>query len=104
MVRVFGCPVGLYPFTYLGLPMGTTKPKVEDYAPLVNNFERKISATATWLTMAVRATLVDTVVSYVPIYTMCNNKMLVTNLNSVDRARKHGLWRGSDIAGKANQW
>jgi hypothetical protein len=25
------------PFTYLGLPMGTTKPKVEHFAPLMNS-------------------------------------------------------------------
>jgi hypothetical protein len=35
-----------------------------------------------------------------PIYNLCSVKMHVTNLNSIDRARKHGLWTGSDIAGK----
>jgi hypothetical protein len=66
---------GTYPFIYLGLPMGTTKPKVEDFSPLVNKVERRISATFTWLTMAGRATFVDTVVSSVLIYTMCSVKM-----------------------------
>jgi hypothetical protein len=100
MVGVFGCQVGTYPFTYLGLPMSTIKPKVEDFTSQVNKIERRISAIVTWLTIASRATLVDTVISSVPIYTMCNIKMHVTNLNSIDRARKHGLWRGSDVAGK----
>jgi hypothetical protein len=50
--------------------------------------------------MAGRATLVDTTISYVPIYVMCSIKMHVTYLNSIDRAKKHGLWRGSDVAGK----
>jgi hypothetical protein len=27
----FGCTKGSLPFTYLGLPLGTTKPKVEDF-------------------------------------------------------------------------
>jgi hypothetical protein len=80
--------------------MGTTKQSVEDYAPLVNKIERRITATITWLTMVERATLVGTVVSYVPIYMMCSVKMHVTNLKPIDRAKKHGLWRGSDIAGK----
>jgi hypothetical protein len=96
---VFGCPIGTYPFTYFGLPMGTTKPRVEDLAPLINRIERRITLMATWLTMAGRATLVDTAVSFVPIYTMCSLKMHVTNLNSIDEARKYGLWRGIDIAG-----
>jgi hypothetical protein len=47
-----------------------------------------------------RATFVDTTVSSVPIYTMCSIKMHKTNLNSIDRARSHGLWRGSNVAGK----
>jgi hypothetical protein len=50
--------------------------------------------------MAGRATLVDSAVSTIPIYTLCNVKMHTTNINSINRARKHGLWRGSDIAGK----
>lgn len=100
LAGVFGCQVGTYPFTYLGLPMGTTKPRVDDHAPLVTQIERRITATMTWLTMAGRATFVDTAVSSVPMYTMCTLKMYVTNLNAIDRARKHGLWRGSDVAGK----
>jgi hypothetical protein len=100
MASVFGYQVGAYPFTYLGLPMGTTKPKVEDFSPLVNKIERRISTIVTWLTMARRTTLVDTTVSSVPIYTMCSVKMHKMNLNSIDKARRHGLWRGSDVSRK----
>jgi hypothetical protein len=50
--------------------------------------------------MVGRATLVDTAVSSVPIYTMCSVKMHKMNLNSIDRARRHGLWRGPDVAGR----
>jgi hypothetical protein len=82
--------------------MGITKPKVEDFTPLVNKIERRISAIVTWLTITGRTTLVDMAISSVPIYAMCRVKMHATNLNSIDRARKHGLWRGSDIAGKGN--
>jgi hypothetical protein len=80
--------------------MGTTKPKVEDHAPMVSRIERRIIVMSNWLTMAGRATLVDSDVSSVSIYTMCSVKMHVTNLNSIGRARRHGLWRGSDVAGK----
>jgi hypothetical protein len=100
LVGVFGCSVGTYPFTYLGLPMGTTKPRVEHFAPLVCRIEWRITAIASWLTMATRATLVDMVISSVPIYTMCSIKMHATNLHSIDRIRKNGISRGSDVAGK----
>jgi hypothetical protein len=100
MAVVFGCQVRSYPFTYLGLPMGTTKPKVEDFSPLVSKVERRISTTVSWLSMAGRATMVDSAVFTIPIYTLCSVKMHITNINSIGRARKHGLWRGTDVAGK----
>jgi hypothetical protein len=100
LAGIFSCAVGSYPFTYIGLPMGTTKPKVEDHTPLANKIERRIIVMANWLSMAGRATLVDFAASSVPIYTMCSLKMHVTNLNSIDRAWRHGLWRGSDVVGK----
>jgi hypothetical protein len=89
-----------YLFAYLEISMDTTKPKVEDHTPLANKIERRITVMANWLSMAGRATLVDSAISSVPIYTMCSLKMHVTTLNSIDRARKYGLWRGSDVAGK----
>lgn len=67
LAGVFGCQVGTYPFTYLGLAMGTTKPRVEDHAPLVSRIERRITAAATWLTMAGRASYIDCAVSSIPI-------------------------------------
>jgi hypothetical protein len=33
MIGDFGCSLQEMPFTYLGLPMGTSRPKVEHYAP-----------------------------------------------------------------------
>jgi hypothetical protein len=44
--------------------------------------------------------MVDSAVSSIPIYSLCSVKMHATNINSIDRARKHVLWRGLDIAGK----
>lgn len=33
LAQLFGCEVGSLPFTYLGLPLGLTKPKVIDFLP-----------------------------------------------------------------------
>jgi hypothetical protein len=39
-MRILACTlgyqVGSLPFTYLGLPMGTTKPRIEDFSPLLD--------------------------------------------------------------------
>jgi hypothetical protein len=31
----FGCQVGQMPFTYLALPLGTTRPTIVEFSPLV---------------------------------------------------------------------
>jgi hypothetical protein len=42
-VRTLDCQIGSYPFTYLGLPMGSSKPKLEDFLPLVQRIEKEAS-------------------------------------------------------------
>jgi hypothetical protein len=44
MTGVFGCKLQEMPFTYLGLSMGTTRPRVEHYAPLMNRMERQLAS------------------------------------------------------------
>jgi hypothetical protein len=100
LAATFGCQVGSFPFTYLGLPMGTTKPRVEHYLPLMNTVERRITATATWLSMTGRLTLVNSCISSLPTYAMCTLQLPITVINIIDRARKDCLWRGNDINAK----
>jgi hypothetical protein len=38
------CQIGTMPFTYLGLPTATTKPRMEDLAPILDQIERRLSA------------------------------------------------------------
>jgi hypothetical protein len=49
LVRTFNCQIGTYPFTYLGLPMGLSKPKSEDFLPLIQRIERRMLATSIYL-------------------------------------------------------
>ena len=45
LARVFGCAIGVMPFTYLGLPLGTTKPSVQELMLLVSRLERQLTST-----------------------------------------------------------
>jgi hypothetical protein len=47
LASTFGCHIGAMPFTYLGLPMGTTKPCFEDLVPMMDRVERRLSACST---------------------------------------------------------
>jgi hypothetical protein len=40
LANTIGCSVGSMPFTYLGLPLGTTQPSLEDFLHLINKIER----------------------------------------------------------------
>lgn len=94
---LFGCAIGPLPFTYLGLPLGTTRPKVIDFAPLVDRIERRLSATSALLSYGDRITMVNSVLSSLPTYYICSLSLPKSVIESIDRARRHCQWRGSDI-------
>ena len=48
LAQLFGCVVGSLPFTYLGLPLCLTKPKVNDFLPLVIKCERRLAFTSSF--------------------------------------------------------
>jgi hypothetical protein len=39
----FGCKIEALPFTYLGLPLGITRPSVDDLMPLVSRLDKRLS-------------------------------------------------------------
>jgi hypothetical protein len=97
LAGVFGCHLGSLPFTYLGLPLGITKPKIEDMSPLVNKMERRITATSRFLNYAGRIELVNTSRTSLLTYPMCTIKIPLGAVDNMDRARRHCIWRGPDI-------
>lgn len=56
------CKIGSMPFTYFGLPLGTTRPSVKDCWPLVTQVERRLSNTAA-LSYGRRLTIVILILS-----------------------------------------
>jgi hypothetical protein len=75
----FGCSIGAMPFTYLGLPLGTTKPKVSQ---------------------AGRLQMTNAIFSALLTFHLCIFKMHKTNIKQIDMYRKHFLRRGADINAK----
>jgi len=76
LASTFRCKLGGLPFTYLGLPLGTTKPKIIDLMPLVDKIERRLTSISSMLNQASRLQLVNSVLSSLPTYTMCCIKSL----------------------------
>jgi hypothetical protein len=101
MAVVFGCKIHGMPFPYLGLPMGSTKPRFEDFSPLMDRIERRLTSISSLLTHAEKLELVNSVLSSLPTYTMCSIMVPMEAHEHVDRARRNCMWRKSDSNGKS---
>lgn len=91
--HIFGCVVGQMPFTYLGLPMGTTRPSIVDLMPLVSSVQRRIPAMASPLDYGSKLTLVNSVVTSLAIYAMCSIKLHPRIIKHLDKLRRCCLWQ-----------
>jgi hypothetical protein len=79
------------PFTYLGLPLGTPKPSVQDLMPFVDRIERKGSATYLMMTYSGRVTVVDSLLTSIANFTMCCIHINPNFLEHVEKIRRHCL-------------
>lgn len=95
LANTLGCDIGTMPFTYLGLPMGTTKPKIEDLSPLMDRVERRLSACSTWLSYSGRLQMIQSSITPITTYAMCSIKLPKGVIENIDGARKQCLWRGN---------
>lgn len=88
--------MGKMPFTYLGLPLGTTRPTVSDLAPLIDTVERRLNACSRFLNYGGKLTFVNSVPASLPTFYMCMLKLNKTMVNVVGRAMRHCLWDKQD--------
>ena len=95
LAQTFGCAIGTLPFTYLGLPMGTTKPKMEDLTLMMNRVERRLSGCATWLSYIGRLQMINTSITPIVTYALCTIKLPRGVIDNIDHIRKQCLWRGN---------
>ena len=97
LANTFGCQVGSMPFTYLGLPLGTTKPTVQDFSPLIYRIERRMAGISKMISYNGRLILVNSVLSALPTFYMCCLKMRPDVIKQIDTFRKHCLWIKGDV-------
>jgi hypothetical protein len=66
----FGCKLEALPFTYLGLPMGTTRPRVDDLTPMICKIDRRLSGMANLMYYSARLVAVKSIISAMPNHIM----------------------------------
>lgn len=89
LANTLGCKVGTMPFTYLGLPLGTTKPIVSNFLPILTRVEKRLIVLNKLLTYSRRLLMVNSVVSALPTFYMCTLKVPATILKQID---KYNAW------------
>jgi hypothetical protein len=80
------------PFTYLGLPLGTTKPTIQDLMPLVDQIERKVSASFMLMSYSGKVTLINSLLTSILTFSMCSLQQHPKILEHVEKLRRHCLW------------
>jgi hypothetical protein len=98
--------VGKLPFTYLGLPVGTTRPKIVDLLPLVDCMERRLTASSCFLTQGGKLQLLNSVISSMPIYYLCSLHIPAGIIKQLERIQRQCLWRkyGQDSGKSLAAW
>lgn len=97
LARTFNCKIGSLPFTYLGLPLGTSQPKIQDCLPLINRIQKRLSSITRLLSLGGKLQMVNSVLSSLPTYYMCSIKLPIGVVKQIDKFRWNYLWRGSDL-------
>lgn len=93
LAQLWQCSIGDMPFTYLGLPMGTTRPTVTDLMPLIEHIERKLSSSLCMLDQGRKLTLLNSLITSMMVYPMCMLKFPPKLIEHLDKIRKRCLWR-----------
>lgn len=63
LAEILGCQKESPPFTYLGLPLGNTKPKIQEFLPLIHKMDMRLMSTSSLLRQVGRLEMVNAVFS-----------------------------------------
>lgn len=92
VARIFGCSVSTMPFTYLDLPLGTSRPRVQDLMSLVCSAERRLTSTIAMMSYGGKLSWLNATVTSLLIYAMCTLRINPKVLDMLDKIRRRCLW------------
>lgn len=100
LATAFECQKGSLPFTYVGLPLGTTKPNIADFLSLIHKIEKRLASTSIFLSQGGKLEMVNLVFSSSAVFYATTLKLHKGVIHQFDKYRKHYLWRGADLHSK----
>jgi hypothetical protein len=93
LAQEFNCQVGRMSFTYLGLPLGTTRLTIDELSPLVSRLERKLTSSSSFLSQLVWLQLKDFTLASMPLHFLCLSQLPRGLTNQPGRILIQCLWR-----------
>src|SRR4051812_21698715 len=91
------------PFTYVGLPLGTTRPSVQDLMPLIRMVERRLCATLNMISYGGKLSLLNSVITSLVIFALCTLRLPTKIIELLDKIRRRCLWtKKTDQGDKCN--
>ncbi|XP_071688223.1 uncharacterized protein [Rutidosis leptorrhynchoides] len=104
MLDIAHCSKGTLPFTYLGLQMGVSMNRVNNWYGFIERFKKKLSRwQANLLSISSQATLVKSVLGSMGIYYLSLYKCPKTVVNDVENIRASFFW-GSTNDNRRMHW
>ena len=97
LATTFGCRTESLPFTYLGLPMGTIRPRLDDLMPMIYKFDKRLLRIANFLSHYSRLVVIRSVISAMPNYVMSALKVHYSHTDHVEKSMRTWLWNGKEI-------
>lgn len=95
LAQIMTCKEGRFPLQYLGLPLSDSALTKQDFIPLIQKINRRLPGwAAKLLTIAGRLTLVNAVLTSIPIYLMSVCKLPVWVIEEIDKTRRNFFWKG----------
>ena len=101
LASILGCKVVNLPLTYLGVPINNKSLTDIDWQILIDKIEKKLQ---TWkgslLSLGGRVTLLNSVLSAIPLYWLSIYRLPVKIRHKIDKIRRKFLWHGGNSTRK----
>uniref|UniRef100_A0A803PZS1 Reverse transcriptase domain-containing protein n=1 Tax=Cannabis sativa TaxID=3483 RepID=A0A803PZS1_CANSA len=98
--EVIGCKVGTWPMTYLGMPLGGSPRKDIFWEPVLDKCAKRLDGwKCSFLSRGGRLTLIQSVLSSLPIYYLSLFKAPKIVIKAIEKMMRDFFWEGGDLAG-----